>query len=838
MELQALAVAASIAAANASIRNTELLRTIGSLRDIHTFEQNLREQVKSTHGSMKLPHAGTTRRVSYRKLFVEPLLNRAKQEDDDEEPRELEDVLLSQPRTVILGNPGGGKSTLALKFTYDIARRTASRNLPTTPLLVVLREYSESLKSEKRTIVSYLEDLCRSPYNIEPPSGAIEYLLLNGRAYVIFDGLDELVDLSVRKQLVTSVENFANLYPTASILVTTREVGYDQAPLDERIFQSYNLAPLNFQQVTEYAKKWFALDESIERTRRIELAKAFIADSEYVADLRTNPLMLSLMCGIYSSEHYIPTNRPEVYRKCAELLFERWDKQRGIVSPLPFDAHVRRALDALALWMLSGPNFEKGVSRETLTEFMTKYLHKKRFAEEAEAENAAVQFIEFCTGRAWVLTDIGSNIHQELYGFTHRTFLEFFAANQLVRLNTSAERLLGVLQERIANQEWDMVAQLALQILGQFVEDGSDDFLDSLMDCLQSTHNQTKKISMLSFATRALAFIVPRPAVASRIASTVVDLQEMVDLQKKEGTKGQRRPWRLYVSPWAGLRASSSENRDAISRGIEESLKERLSRNPGDEVSLMTAAFLGHLDDPHSSAIDNFWDRQSKEVFGRFQSEFRAAEFMHLWIPALLATTGASPAVEVVSRFGFKVLVVHEIAGRNHRAPVLFRWWTGHTDGWRDSHIDNLMEEIINPLIALPRPWLLADDPGAAQLISAMSSGPKRRPRDSGNPTVYTASCIFTMLPIAEAILAEGKFDGSAAPVSSRTGRRPTLSLLIDARTGADRPRSDLLGRLHQDGQSDSAISFLEEWTHGRISTFLPESPDSSRRRDCRSEIA
>ena len=39
------------------------------------------------------------------------------------------------------------------------------------------------------------------------------------------------------------------------MLVTSREVGYEQAPLDETRFIAYRLAPFDNQQVEEYAKK-------------------------------------------------------------------------------------------------------------------------------------------------------------------------------------------------------------------------------------------------------------------------------------------------------------------------------------------------------------------------------------------------------------------------------------------------------------------------------------------------------------------------------------------------------------------------------------------------------
>ncbi len=179
------------------------------------------------------------------------------------------------------------------------------------------------------------------------------------------------------------------------------------------------------------------------------MANSFLRDSEFVQDLRVNPLMLSLMCGIYSSS-YIPRNRPDVYEKCALLLFDRWDKQRGIRAPLSFDAHVQAAMRSLALWLYPRQEAQQGLPRDQLIRYMTEYLLRKRFDQEEDAEQAATEFIDFCKGRAWVLTDVGSN----LYGFTHRTFLEYFAASQLVKLHPSAAGLLDELWPHIARSQW------------------------------------------------------------------------------------------------------------------------------------------------------------------------------------------------------------------------------------------------------------------------------------------------------------------------------------------------------------------------------------------------
>ncbi|MBB2943192.1 hypothetical protein FB565_002905 [Actinoplanes lutulentus] len=831
-ELRALAVASSAAAGEASVRNTDLLKNLGSLKNVHAFEQQLREQIRSAHSSMKLPHAGTTRKVPYRQLFVDPLLSPVVLDSKDHVNNQVavKEAIGSAPRAVILGNPGGGKSTLALKFTWDLARLSAKPGSPTVPLLVVLRDYSEVIQEGQQTIASYLEAVCRANYNIEPPPGGVEYLLLNGKAHVIFDGLDELIDISVRQQLVASVESFARRYPTVPILVTTREVGYEQAPLDEMMFQAFTLAPLGPAQVSEYARKWFALDDSVNKMNREDLARAFIADSEYVADLRTNPLMLSLMCGIYSSEHYIPANRPEVYRKCAELLFERWDKQRGIVSPLPFDAHVRFALNALALWMFANPKYDMGLKRSELVKFMTDYLHEKRFSDEADAENAAIQFIEFCTGRAWVLTDVGSDRQQELYGFTHRTFLEFFAANQLVRLNSSADALFASLLPKIENEQWDMVAQLALQLLGNNVEDGSDDFLTRLLDAYyqfvsaKDTAREGRKFStdtnIISFAARSLAFVVPRPSVVSSTVSAVIEHDRISVMDER----------RSVQAAWSGLMSCASENRAMVSKAVREYFE---AKSHFDEIDLKCIVFLGELDLRIPTSLSReetlYWRALQKSLFEDFQPEFERAATRHAWVDVLRATAGRMDIANVISTRGYGGLIAYRVASRAGRAPLLYRWLTADYDTWRDGYIEECIKSAVPALLNSKVPWLNSDEDDARMMADACRNSKATGGIRAWNEEfgAFTATLI---LPVAEDILARfgerEAFNGRL----SHMKRGSILHQLMHARLGRSPARRSVLDFLGSRNADSQVTDLVTQWCDGGISLASPLAPLPRRR--------
>ncbi|MEN6553545.1 MAG: hypothetical protein ABFC34_11755 [Methanobacterium sp.] len=278
------------------------------------------------------------------------------------------------------------------------------------------------------------------------------------------------------------------------------------------------LTPFDNKQIEEYVNKWFSLDPDLTDREKKRKVESFLRESKIVSDLRSNSLMLSLMCSIYREENYIPTNRPEVYKKCSEMLFEKWDNNRGI-SPLILmsKTRIRPLISYLAYTIFTNESLQEGMNESKLIDKAKEYLLDKSYENEYEAEEASKDFINFCRGRAWVLTDTGTTKWGEnIYQFTHRTFLEYFTADWIVR--KYEEKLCEVLLPKISKGEWDNVAQLAFQIRYEKSEDGDKLFIDLIQETTKVGINE--KFNLLSFASRCLVFIVPSPKITREIITT------------------------------------------------------------------------------------------------------------------------------------------------------------------------------------------------------------------------------------------------------------------------------------------------------------------------------
>ncbi len=637
-------------------RHLELVRALpASIDEIDTFEEGLRDEAIERYGSITPPDFHSAPRVPIDDLYVVPALGAPTDGQGDaalEYPNWLELI----DRSVVLGNPGAGKSTLAKKICHDLARRSGRAELGrryVTPVVVTLKDYGADRRAHGYSVREFLEARAHGSLQFDVPDKAMDYLLSMGRLLVIFDGLDELLDTSYRQEIRTDVESFGRRYPTTPIIVTSREVGYSQAPLDPEVFSTIRIADFDEERVAEYATKWFAIDKDLTAKERKEKAESFVSESAVVPDLRSNPLLLALMCNLYRGQNYIPRNRPDVYESCARMLFEVWDKSRGIEAVLPIAEHLRPAMQFLASWIYSDDSLRAGVTREQLVEKSTEFLLRWRFNDPHRARHAATEFVDFCRGRAWVFSDLGSTeAGVDLFQFTHRTFLEYFAAAHLVESHPTNADLIEVLAPHIATQEWDVVAQVAFQLRSRAQLGAADELLALLLARARDA-TALERNSFGGFAVRALGFLVPTPQATRDVVQNALDraLEALGETDANEppvfGDGSQVLPGELL----RGITAISSEIADGVREYFLEYLDEVLAATDGRAAG--AARILSGLVE-QIYALDEPWPEALRRLFESRRERIRGLAEQNSRLCVDLVATGEVNMGELLTRFGVK----------------------------------------------------------------------------------------------------------------------------------------------------------------------------------------
>jgi hypothetical protein len=625
-----------------------------NIAEIEKYAAEYRRQVAEREGTIVPPTLDSAYPVPIDSLYVPALL-----EEIDALPPNLlsyEEFAQSLFRRVVLGDPGSGKSTLARKLAVDLARGQRSHDM--VPFLVVVRDFGARKLDDPCSIVDFIVSTSDSKYQLEPARSTVEYLLLTDRAMVIFDGLDELLDTAFRAEIAADIESFASLYPSLPILVTSRMNNYQQAPLSPSVFTGFQLTSFSDGQAKQYARNWFAIDEERSAEEAQGKAMEFMADSSGVPDLRSNALMLALMCNLYKGSDRMPHNRPEVYAACAEMLFDRWDTTRHIGEPLGSKSLLLPTMQYLAAWIYSDVELQSGVGeRKLVAKTKELLLERGRFDNDEDAELEARRFVEFYRGRGWVLTHIGSTISGEhQYQFTHRTFLEFFTAGHHVRAYPTAESLLAVLEPHISVAEWDVVAQLAFQLLEQEVE-GSADALLSGLSHGDVDIDDASQANRIDFAVRTLEFLVPSSAVtASLTERALVSLMQLcascggADERRIDGDIRDRTVLSLAkASPW-----NTRAVRDALVKGIDPYLSEPATASYAAELILNLRLHEGAAAGFDASPIAETATEQALEEYG---DQLRTVGHADRWVGTDLVLVGALDPGSYVADHGVEPLL-------------------------------------------------------------------------------------------------------------------------------------------------------------------------------------
>jgi hypothetical protein len=434
-----------------------LTSDLETLRGTSRLSGELAESILAGDQEQIIGHAEVDSQVSFDDLYVSRDFI-----DVNSESTEDSGGLVSsgEPfRVLIMGSPGAGKSTFVKFLTAGLAN--PQLRTPALPSVVIkCRDYAR--EGFSGSLVSYASKQLTA--ELQPVTeAAMEALLLTGKIAVIFDGLDEITDLPRRQDMVRRIHRLTAQFPSTSILVTTREVGYVNAALNPKVFRSVRLQEFSFDQIEEYCQRWF------DKNNKAHLVDHFLAESEAVNDLRSNPLLLSLLCILYRDSGAIPANRRGIYRECAQLLFHKWDAHRQIKHFEVMPDYTDRLMEEIARWIYTSSAAQTGLEEQVIVKTLSTYMVSDLGFMQSKAESTASDFLDFCAGRAWLLGVTGTSKYggHRIFSFTHRTFYEFFAAEAFAREAESPGDMAERLRKAYEKDSTSLLPELLIQSFDQ-----------------------------------------------------------------------------------------------------------------------------------------------------------------------------------------------------------------------------------------------------------------------------------------------------------------------------------------------------------------------------------
>ena len=383
----------------------------------------------------------------------------------------------------------------------------------------------------------------------------LDVWLKNNSSCVLFDGLDEVFDPALRKEVSTAIHRFADEYAPVRIIVTSRIIGYQHQTWRDEDFRHFMLQDLDEEQLADFLARWHraAYEEGGKGEAKRALLVEAIENSSAIRQLAGNPLLLTMM-AILNRTQDLPRDRAELYEQCARLLLHQWKVDVAFapdpeLSKASLDykdkrgllLHVARAMQVSERG-LAGNLIDESALESTLADGL-------KGVPNLRPDRAARALIEQLRGRNFMLCSVGGHS----YAFVHRTFLEYFCATEI--------------RDRFQTEQSLSLDQLKLEIFGHWADETWHEVLSLLAGMLAP-----------KFLREILEWLLARPDaddtchhvfLAARCIGEVRRREELGDVEKQVLDRARaltRFDLRRYYEPWdevaaivTGIRAGAIE---------------------------------------------------------------------------------------------------------------------------------------------------------------------------------------------------------------------------------------------------------------------------------------
>ncbi|MHB9066692.1 MAG: SMEK domain-containing protein [Pirellulaceae bacterium] len=329
-------------------------------------------------------------------------------------------VPLTHPRTVLVGGPGDGKSTMLRRFAWKLSQE------PTIVVRVRLPIVLRNMLAGR----SFEEAVRMVGFDGSGIGEADAARLLNSADFLLCDGLDECD--SERAQVAEQIIRWSVGHSNCRICVATRPVGHEAAFLPE--FTHFAIQPPDEHQVQELSRKLFEKAGANESyvLKWAGFLKSIDSKSE-VAHIRKlasrNPLLLGFLIRLSLDDVEIGKTRSELYAHIFGIIARTMPNDREATD---VNERVASEVANVLAWKQTLTPFCS--SSETLR-FVSEHLRTRFDLDTLSADEAANSGLQFWEDRRLVETLSVGNDAKTF--FVHLSLQEFAAARYARDLKAS-----------------------------------------------------------------------------------------------------------------------------------------------------------------------------------------------------------------------------------------------------------------------------------------------------------------------------------------------------------------------------------------------------------------
>lgn len=480
----------------------------------------------------------------------------------------LKDVLHRAPRLLLIGAPGSGKSAVLTKLAADLTReafdkaiREKERHPAKIPLLI---SAGDLLECEQTA------DMIRLQFESHADADELEVSCL------LIDGLDE-VRADSRPAVLEKARSFAEELK-CSLIITSRWVealrdpipGFHQVELLE--FQ-VNQAIKLFEKLVPEGELLNSLREGLDRIQN---------------QLQMTPLTLVLLIETVREYREIPSSVTELYERFFDYTLGRHDPDKGI--EVVYEYHIKKVFLSELAYERFFERDKLEIDRDVYEEFADRFVVKYGINDKAlflsEIERSNVLRLS----------------HIVEYG--HRSFLDYFVAQNIVASSLESSDLLRLLVETYFSRTWTEVAffyfgvhrRVEEKVIRTIFSFPGDDFSNRIMKLLAGRLLQAGWMSPVAVKDYAVAKSIEfAPGVRTDLLKAMTDEDPNVPSILGD----------IYLLIIGGMSFGSSWLTDALMRAVSYVLDEPTE----DKIVSSICLFGGLRGRLQASELDSLVDR-------------------------------------------------------------------------------------------------------------------------------------------------------------------------------------------------------------------------------------
>jgi formylglycine-generating enzyme required for sulfatase activity len=401
---------------------------------------------------------------------------------------------LKNPRVVLVGDPGAGKSTFVRRIAFAASKALLETDPKAAEGFVPVKPCPLPLLIRAASLAEYIRKHSKDgPADTDDPEWLVLYLdqaahnnnwnldagffreRLNDGCLLFLDGLDEVPGRIRRKAVAHLLERASRAYGKTRVVATSRPPAYGGETMIPG-FVTIQIADLEDSAIEAFTGKWcralYNADEAANK-HQSELLGAIRSKPE-IRRMAVNPVMLTALAALHWNQKRLPDQRSELYSSVLTWLAESREVEAGRSA-----VQCLQLMRRLAFAMHCDPSGKLvEISLHTAADKILAPEFREYAGEPDKQLDAAKQFLENEENDSGIVIRRG-----DVLRFWHLTFEEYLTAEMLAVREADRQRLLFG-ENKLYLPEWRETVLLLAGVLCKQDRERADALLGQMLDKL------------------------------------------------------------------------------------------------------------------------------------------------------------------------------------------------------------------------------------------------------------------------------------------------------------------------------------------------------------------